>query len=90
MGGVGECSYHTPISLIDKKLSKYSIEPLFVMLFIYRCSFILGWSTKFFCLEISRNIYFVFREIFISYFSKYLFRISRNIFYFAKFRIAKS
>jgi hypothetical protein len=23
----------------------------------------LGWSTKFFCREISRNIYFVFREI---------------------------
>jgi hypothetical protein len=34
----------------------------------------LGWSTKFFLREISRNIYFVFREIF---------------FYVAKFRIAK-
>jgi hypothetical protein len=38
----------------------------------------LGWSTKFRCREISRNIYFVFREI--------IFFISRN---FAKFRIAK-
>jgi hypothetical protein len=43
----------------------------------------IGWSTKFLCREISRNIYFVFREIICFYFAKFriakYYEISRNI-----------
>jgi hypothetical protein len=48
--------------------------------------FYLGWSMKFLCREISRNIYFVFREIIFLFRKISRKKVQRN---FAKFREIK-